>query len=453
MKKIIGSMLIVVLLLSAGIGVMAVKSSTGKLLSKQQIGKYVQKYVAGDVLTIQLNDELYHVEVKGRDKIIYDLQLHANTGELISKVAKNATSMHSKIDLTLNDAKVIALKKIKGTIHNVRLDRENQTYEIEMVRGKYDYTFIIAITTGKIKSRTKNKIEYLATPLTAKEVKELALTKQQGTLKKSRLDSQEGIYYVTIQKKRTVYTLQIDPYEKVILALTSYQKKKITENDNKKSKAVQKTTATKIALNNLPGKIVDSSLKNGVYHFSINTSKGTQHIRVDASTGTVLDQSSVTKPNNENLIDETRARTLALEKQSGDIQSMVYNGNEKRYDIVMLFNDMKITMFVDAISGVVTISSASNTEQLEEPNDKDMTPLPEEPSTELVQKPEPIVKKLLSEQSVSSIALARVGGTVTKMILSNAIYEVEVRDGTYEYALTIDAYTGVILNFTKEYEQ
>ncbi|AOV08977.1 PepSY domain-containing protein [Sporosarcina ureilytica] len=77
------------------------------------------------------------------------------------------------------------------------------------------------------------------------------------------------------------------------------------------------------------------------------------------------------------------------------------------------------------------------------------------------QKAESTVEKIQSKSKLTveeAIAIARqhASGTVKEIELDNddgrLYYEIEMKDGKYEYELDIDAYTGDVLDFEKDLE-
>ena len=57
---------------------------------------------------------------------------------------------------------------------------------------------------------------------------------------------------------------------------------------------------------------------------------------------------------------------------------------------------------------------------------------------------------ITKEQAIES-ALTKAKGTVTKIKLDDGIYEIEMKDGQYEYEVDVDSMTGNIVDFEQDY--
>lgn len=59
---------------------------------------------------------------------------------------------------------------------------------------------------------------------------------------------------------------------------------------------------------------------------------------------------------------------------------------------------------------------------------------------------------LISKEKAIEAALTKAKGTVTKIKFDDGIYEIELKDGQYEYEVDVDPITGEIVNFEKDME-
>ncbi|CAM3272164.1 PepSY domain-containing protein [Filibacter tadaridae] len=62
--------------------------------------------------------------------------------------------------------------------------------------------------------------------------------------------------------------------------------------------------------------------------------------------------------------------------------------------------------------------------------------------------------KFITQKAATEIAMKQAKGTVSKIVLDNddgrVIYEIEIKDDTYEYDFDIDAISGEVLEFEKD---
>ena len=59
---------------------------------------------------------------------------------------------------------------------------------------------------------------------------------------------------------------------------------------------------------------------------------------------------------------------------------------------------------------------------------------------------------LISKEKAIEAALSKAKGTVTKIKLDDGIYEIELKNGQYEYDVDVDSITGEIVDFEQEME-
>jgi len=59
---------------------------------------------------------------------------------------------------------------------------------------------------------------------------------------------------------------------------------------------------------------------------------------------------------------------------------------------------------------------------------------------------------LISKEKAVEAALTKAKGTVTKIKLDDGIYEIELKDGQYEYDVDVDSITGEIVDFEQDME-
>ncbi|MGE7918743.1 PepSY domain-containing protein [Viridibacillus sp. NPDC093762] len=393
MKKMITALAITGSLAVSGVVAAAgIQTNSGKILSSKEISKKALSYVKGTVYKVELDKEkgvqVYEVDVRGKSKE-YELTLDAKTGNLLEKKTET-----TKVSNSVNNKKVIGLAKAK----------------------------------------------------------EIALKSVKGSVKKAKLDREDGIYEIEIIRAGYEYDFDINAYTGKIV-------KKEKEKISKKvvtGKVIGLEKAKQIALNNVGGTVQKAKLdkSDGVYEIEIINGATEYDFEIDAKTGNVIKKESEvaddvitntkpgipstgntekpSKPSTSNkVIGIEKAKEIALKSVNGTVKKAEYDREDGVYDFEILTTDYEYDIEVDAITGKVMIT------------DKER----------ITKTPNPVTP-FISEQKASQIALTKAKGTITKIELDeeDGVYEVEVKDGMYEYELEIDAKTGAILDFEKEYE-
>ncbi|MGE7624670.1 PepSY domain-containing protein [Viridibacillus sp. NPDC096237] len=388
MKKMItaialtGSLAVTGVVAAAGI-----QNSASKILSSEEVSKKALSYVKGTVYKVELDKEkgtqVYEIDVQGKNNKEYELKLDAKTGELLEKKMEI-----SKVSNTVNEKQVIGLAKAK----------------------------------------------------------EIALKSVKGSVKKAKLDREDGIYEIEIIRAEYEYEFDINAYSGKIV-------KKEKEKISKKvvtGKIIGLEKAKKIALNNVGGTVQKAKLdkSDGVYEIEIINGATEYEFEIDAKTGEILKKESevsddvitTTKPSTGNTTKPTtinkaigiaKAKEIALQSVNGTVKKSKYDQEDGVYEFEILTNEYEYEIDVDAVTGKATIS------------DK-----------ERITKTPKATTSFIGEQKASQIALTKAKGTITKIELDeeDGVYEIEVKDGMYEYELEIDAMTGAILDFEKDYE-
>lgn len=144
-------------------------SRNRSLIGKEKCKQLVQKRVKnGKNLTIsQKTDDgvdIYKVKVTSGNKR-FTMEYHARTGALLEckwKLAQmQASSSNSGTrDIGIEKAKQIALEAVPGaTVYKAEVDTDDgvPVYEIELVKGSYEYEFKIDASTGKILEQEKDR--------------------------------------------------------------------------------------------------------------------------------------------------------------------------------------------------------------------------------------------------------------------------------------------------------
>jgi uncharacterized membrane protein YkoI len=161
-----------------------------KLLTKVQAKTIALKQYKGAVKDIQLKKEngidLYIIVIHGQDGKDHTVKVNAITGAIV-----NLTQDQAKYKFTQDQAKDIALKKYKGTLKDIHLNKENgKDVYVAVIHGQdgKDHTVKVDPSTGSL------------IRLTQDVVKVIALKQYNGSVKNVQLNNENG---------RDVYTISI----------------------------------------------------------------------------------------------------------------------------------------------------------------------------------------------------------------------------------------------------
>lgn len=137
------------------------RTSKKKIMSKSAIKKLAKKKVKNATITSIVKKwddgvDVYKVKMQTGTKK-YSLEYHARTGKLL-EYEWDLLKKSSKKDTTekyigVEKAKQIALKKVPGAdVIKIEFDTDDgvPVYEIEMIKGKYEYEIEIHAKTGEI---------------------------------------------------------------------------------------------------------------------------------------------------------------------------------------------------------------------------------------------------------------------------------------------------------------
>ena len=138
----------------------------GKIISKSKCKKLAKKEVSGGSITSLVKKrsdgiDIYKVKMKKGSKK-YELEFHARTGKLLEYEWELTTKSSNKNNyIGTAKAKEIALKKVGGGhVIKVEFDMDDgvPVYEVEIIKGDYEYDVEILAKTGKILEVDKDYI-------------------------------------------------------------------------------------------------------------------------------------------------------------------------------------------------------------------------------------------------------------------------------------------------------
>lgn len=439
MKKTIIALAITGSIVISGVVAVAAQNSNKQdVLSSQEISKKALSYVKGKVYKIELEQEksgpVYEIDVKGT-KAEYELKLDAKTGELLKKSTKYNTSNLTGKKIGIARAKQIALNSVKGKIRKAKLDKEDNIYEIEIIKGKYEYEFDINAYTGKILKKDKEKITSAkkGNVISLRRAKQIALRSVNGVVQQAQYNQNNGLYEIHIVKNSKTYKLNIDAHTGAIINQRDGNSVYTASIGN----IIGLEEAKQIALNAVGGVVTSANLdsEDGVYDVEVQSGEFEYEFEINAHTGAIVKQQKESTSQTfasigANTISMESAKQIALSKVSGTILSANYEQASNLYEISISANGYEYEFDINAQTGAIVKQDQEPLENTATNNDA----------------------AIISSQKASQIALSKAKGTVTKIDLEEGIYEVEVKDGTYEYEIEIDAKTGDILSFDKEYE-
>jgi uncharacterized membrane protein YkoI len=141
-----------------------------KILTQAQAEDVALKQYRGIVKDIKLNKE------NGKD--IYVVVIHGEDGK--DHTVKVDAATGANVSFTQDEVKGIALKQIKGTVKDVKLNKEN---------GKDVYVTVIQGEDGKDHTAKFDAITGESVNFTQDEVKDIALKQIKGTVKDVKLNN------------------------------------------------------------------------------------------------------------------------------------------------------------------------------------------------------------------------------------------------------------------------
>ncbi|MFC4355183.1 PepSY domain-containing protein [Chryseomicrobium palamuruense] len=143
--------------------------------------------------------------------------------------------------------------------------------------------------------------------------------------------------------------------------------------------------------------------------------------------------------NSADFIGEERAKEIAAETGKGDIVSFSLDTDDGRahYDVEMKDGQLQYEFDIDAVTGDVR-------DYEEDREDDDSNATNNGTVTSATD------QKMLTQDEAVAKVQDRVSGTLTKFELDDNQYELEFRDGSTEYEIEMNPYTGDIIEFEKD---
>jgi len=311
--------------------------------------------VNGQIVNYEEDNDDYEIIIK-KDGYLYQIEIDKKTGHvddidqsliLNSQTSNNkteqSTDQQNQNDITYEEAKQIALKKVNGKITKEKEDKDD--YEFKIEKDGYLYEIEIDKRTGQIDSFDKEKIvnknnsNYKKVSL--EEARQIALKKVNGKITKEKEDKDD--YEFVIEKDGYLYEIEID---KRTGQIDDFDKEKIV------SKKISIEEAKRIALKKVNGTILDVETDDDEYCFKIKKENYLYEIEIDAISGKVIefDKEYILSEFN---ISKEEAKRIALNKINGKIIDMELDEDDCKYNIEILKEGIEYEVEVDASSGKI----------------------------------------------------------------------------------------------------
>ena len=212
--------------------------------------------------------------------------------------------------------------------------------------------------------------------------------------------------------------------------------------------------AKALAVKKVGGKVTEIELEKTrtgyIYEVEVN-SKGVEYdLDIDAQTGKVVIEKQQAKKvvkaeqpqlAGSKLLTKDQAIAIATEKAKGTVTKAKLDNDDgrKHYDIEIKDGTYEYDFEINAITGEIL--------EFDKERDDDNKANNQATVSNKTQ-------KLLTKDQAIAIALKQVKGTVTDVELDDddgrKRYEIEIKDGIYEYDFEIDAVSGEVLKFDKD---
>lgn len=212
--------------------------------------------------------------------------------------------------------------------------------------------------------------------------------------------------------------------------------------------------AKALAVKKVGGKVTEIELEKTrtgyIYEVEVKLDGVEYDLDIDAQTGKIVSEKQQDKKvvkaeqpqlAGSKLITKDQAIAIATEKAKGTVTKAKLDNDDgrKHYDIEIKDGTYEYDFEIDAITGEIL--------EFDKERDDDKKVNNQATVSNKTQ-------KLLTKDQAISIALKQVKGTVTDVELDDddgrKQYEIEIKDGIYEYDFEIDAVSGEVLKFDKE---
>lgn len=214
----------------------------------------------------------------------------------------SATSVFAASNISIAQAKAIALKKVPGgTVTSIELDYENNRaiYDIDLVRNQYEYDLKLDAKTGSGISVRKELRDDASNSsnlnlISINQAKSIALKKVPGaTIHKIDLDYEGGkaIYEIELYLNQYEYDLKLDARTGSGISIKKELRDGYTASKPQGTTFISKQQAKSAVLAKLPGATVtkiELDREDGVYELELRKGNVEYDAEVNARTGQVI---------------------------------------------------------------------------------------------------------------------------------------------------------------------
>lgn len=123
-------------------------TASAKSVTFAQAKKIALKKVNGTIIDSDrdADDGEYEFEIR-KGNYVYEVEVKKRTGK--AYITDKEYKPVKKVKVTRAEAKKIALKKVPNA-RVVKLELDGNKYEVELIKGKYEYEMDISASSGKI---------------------------------------------------------------------------------------------------------------------------------------------------------------------------------------------------------------------------------------------------------------------------------------------------------------
>lgn len=121
-------------------------TASAKTITLAQAKKIALKKVNGKIIKTDRDDDEYEFDIR-KGNYVYEVEVKKYTGKAYIKDKEYKPV--KKVKISRAQAKKIALKKVPNA-RVVKLELDGNKYEVELVKGNYEYEMDISASTGKI---------------------------------------------------------------------------------------------------------------------------------------------------------------------------------------------------------------------------------------------------------------------------------------------------------------
>ncbi|MEE0965981.1 MAG: PepSY domain-containing protein [Bacilli bacterium] len=262
----------------------------------------------------------------------------------VKKSAETSVQVDATVkeEVTLEEAKKVALNKENGTVTKTTEDKDD--YTIFVKRDNYIYEIEVDKNTGNIDDLDKEVVK-TTNQVTLAEAKKVALNKVNGTVTKTTEDKDD--YTIFVKKDNYIYEIEVD---KNTGNIDDMDKEKVKTNS---SASISLNKAKELALKEVNGTIISTKRDDDDYEITIQKDNYTYEIEVSKKTGKITDIDKEKVATTVNIISKSKAKEIALAQVAGTVTSVDYEDDDYKYEIEIVKDNLKYDIEIDGRNGQV----------------------------------------------------------------------------------------------------